>query len=85
VGECKAWGKRRVYYHDVAGQVRALPVDWTDLSAEEPVRNGTEGRSVFRAAELLELVRLLERLRGVCKGNYVVNVNRIMSIDDLTD
>ena len=64
VGECKAWGERRVYYHDVAGQVRALPVDGTDLSSEEPVRNGTEGRSVFRAAELLELVRLVERLRG---------------------
>jgi len=64
VGECKTWGEQRVYYHDPEGQVRALPVVWTDLSVEEPVMKVSSGRSVFRAAELLELVRLVERLRG---------------------
>ena len=64
VGECKVWGELRVYYQEAEGQVRALPVVWTDLSMEEAVMNVSSGRSVYRAAELLELVRLLERLRG---------------------
>ena len=64
LGEYKAWGELRVYYQDPEGQVRALPVVWTDLSVEKRVMNVSSGRSVFRTAELLELVRLVERLRG---------------------
>ncbi len=64
VSERKSWGERRVYYHDSEGQVRGLPVGWTNLSAEEPVMGGSVGGSVFRVEELLELVKVVERLRG---------------------
>lgn len=59
----QAWGEERVYYEDEAGQLRALPVGWTSLSGVDPFVAVSAGRSWFRVGELIELVRLVERLR----------------------
>jgi hypothetical protein len=45
-----------------AGQCE-LPLSWTDLDAEDPVNVLASEKSWFRAADLLELVRLVEGLR----------------------
>ena len=58
----RAWGEQRVYYDDEEGQVRSLPVVWTNMSAEAEERTKSGGGSLFRAEELLELVQLVERL-----------------------
>lgn len=63
VNERKAWGEHRVYYHDTKGQLRALPVGWTNQPAEDRGMAIPAGRCVFRVEELLELVRLVKRLR----------------------
>lgn len=57
------WGVDQVYYHDTAGRLRTLPITWTSLSADDPVTVVAAGRSPFKLADLLELSRLLERLR----------------------
>jgi hypothetical protein len=59
----KAWGEDRVFFFDVDGMVRGLPAGWTDAGPADPFVVVAAGRSPLRVAELLELARLLERLR----------------------
>ena len=58
------WGSAQVYYHDVAGRLRQLPLAWTSLSTEDPVVVTGAGRSPFKLADLLELAHLLAQLRA---------------------
>ena len=64
VSHRQAWGEQRVYYHDSEGQLRGLPAGWTNLAAEDLAKRMSGGRSLFGVEELLELVRVVERLRG---------------------
>ncbi len=57
------WGEDRVYYRDAAGQVACIPTTWTDVVAPDPVVVISAGRSPFRLADLLELVRLATALK----------------------
>jgi hypothetical protein len=56
-------GERRVCFLDKKGRQCEIPLSWTDLAAEDPVLVLASGRSWFRAADLLELTRLVEGLR----------------------
>ena len=56
------WGEDRVYYHDDAGRLRALPAAWTSVTGADPVIAIGGGGSAFRVADLLELVALLRGL-----------------------
>jgi hypothetical protein len=58
------WGEDRVYYHDEAGELRSLPVAWTSMAPIDPFVSVAIGRSAFRIVDLLELVRLLEAMKG---------------------
>ncbi len=57
------WGEQRVYFHDAEGRLTALPAAWTDLFSPDPFAVISAGRSAFRATDLLELARLIARLR----------------------
>jgi len=56
------WGEHRAYFHKEGEHLISVPATWTDLVAEDPVVRLGAGRSLFRAGDLLELARLVERL-----------------------
>ena len=56
------WGEQRVYFHDEAGELVALPAQWTDVFPPDPFVAMSAGRSPFRTQDLLELARLLASL-----------------------
>jgi hypothetical protein len=58
------WGEDRVYFHNEAGQLVGLPAHWTDFFPADPFQEVAAGRSLFRPADLLLLVRVIERLRS---------------------
>jgi hypothetical protein len=61
---CKEYsGEKRLCFLDKKGRQCELPLSWTDLAAEDPVHVLASGKSWFRAADLLELVRLVEGLQ----------------------
>ena len=57
-----AWGEDRVYFYNEHQQLTALPASWTDGIAADPFVAVSAGRSLFRAEDLLELVRLVRGL-----------------------
>jgi len=58
----RCWGEDRVFYVDETEQVCSLPARWTSVLADDPFMVISAGRAHFRAADLLELVKLV---RGV--------------------
>jgi hypothetical protein len=52
----KNWASDRVYVFDCGGRLLSLPVEWTDLSGEDPFVVVAAGRSPFRTGDLLELL-----------------------------
>ena len=61
---CKEYGgEQRVCFRDKKGRQFEIPLSWTDLAAEDPVTILASGKSWFRAADLLELTRLIEGMR----------------------
>ena len=59
----RRWGETRVYFQDDQGQAVSLRAQWTSLFAPPPLVGLSEGRSAFRADDLLELARLLHGLK----------------------
>ena len=64
-----AWGEDRVYFYNHEQQLIALPASWTDVIAVDPFVAVAQGRSLFRAEDLLDLAGLLGRLRSKESGN----------------
>jgi hypothetical protein len=60
----RTWQSDRVYFFDAAGELASLPAEWTDVAAEDPFVVVSAGRSAFRTADLLELVRAENRIHG---------------------
>ena len=60
----KNWQLDRVYYFDAAGELAALPAEWTDVVAPDPFVVIAAGRAPFRTEDLLALTELLSRLRS---------------------
>ncbi len=56
------WGEERVCFHDAKGQLVSIPAVWTSVVAADAFVAVSAGRSLLRVKELLELVRLIERL-----------------------
>ena len=63
-----AWGEDRVYFYNHEQQLIALPASWTDAAAVDPFVAVAEGRSPFRAEDLLDLAALVGRLRSKGTG-----------------
>src|SRR6266576_2844029 len=55
--------QERVCFLDKKGRQCEIPLSCTDLAAEDPVCILASGKSWFRAADLVELTRLVEGLR----------------------
>jgi len=53
-----------VFFFDADGNVAGLPAGWTDAGPVDPFVVVAAGRSPLHIGELLELARLLERLRA---------------------
>ncbi len=60
----RTWGEDRVFFVDEVGVQRSLPRAWTDAADVDPVVVLAAGRSPFRVEDLLELVELIDCLRG---------------------
>ena len=56
------WDCDRVYVCDEGGALVSLPVEWTDVMAEDPFVVIAAGRAPFHAAGLLELAEAVARL-----------------------
>ena len=56
------WAADRVYVFDGDGELLSLPVEWTDLAAQDPFVVVAAGRSPFRTQDLLELAGLVHVL-----------------------
>ena len=55
------WGEDRVFYYDQTGDLKSFLSNLTDLVPEDAFGKVSAGRSAFRADDLLELRRLLNR------------------------
>jgi len=64
-----AWREDRVYFYNHEQQLIALPASWTDVIAADPFVAVAEGRSLFRAEDLLDLAGLVRQLRSKGVGN----------------
>ncbi len=62
------WGEDRVFYYDKTGALKSFQSNLTDLVSEDAFGRVSAGRSAFRADDLLELRRLLNR-HGQGDGN----------------
>jgi|SRR5450432_831884 hypothetical protein len=68
------WGEDRVYFHKEGDRLVSVPASWTDVVPEDPVVKLAAGRSLLRVEDLVELVGLVERLRGETPGPQSVKV-----------
>jgi hypothetical protein len=59
----RGWGGDRVFFYGPDGELAWMPAEWTDVVADDPFVVVAAGRAPFRAADLLELAALVERLR----------------------
>jgi hypothetical protein len=71
------WRADRVYVFDPDGSLLSLPVEWTDVVAEDPFVVVAAGRSPFHTAGLLELAELVGRMRVERSPDDTAVVNRI--------
>jgi hypothetical protein len=53
----------RAFFLVPEGDLRSVPVPWTDLAALDPFKEMAAGRSPFRAGDLLELAALIDSRR----------------------
>jgi hypothetical protein len=62
------WGENRVYFQREGSHLASVPASWTDVVPEDPLVELAAGRSLYRVEDLIELVELIERLRGERPG-----------------
>jgi hypothetical protein len=58
------WGEDRVCFHDEQGELKSLPVSWTDAARPDPSVVVAAGRSAFRVEDLLALADMVSRVRS---------------------
>ena len=56
----QTWGEDRAFYYQDDGRITSLPACWTSVYKPELFNVISDGRSVFRFTELLELARLVD-------------------------
>lgn len=56
----KSWGRQFIDFQHDNGETGAIPLAWTDADQADPFLTVSQGRSVFRVAELLRLVQLVD-------------------------
>src|SRR6266702_3161789 len=63
VGRTRRWGDERVWFRTASGDLRTIPIRFTSMAAPDAYLQWGGGKSWHRVAELIELRRLLDRLR----------------------
>ena len=58
------WGEDRVCFHDEQGELKSLPVAWTDAAGLDPFVVIAAGRCPFRVDDLLALASMISRPRS---------------------
>lgn len=58
------WGEDRVCFRDERGELKSLPVGWTDAAEPDPFTVIAAGRCPFRIDDLLALADLVSRSRS---------------------
>ncbi|MDP6423805.1 MAG: DUF5372 family protein [Planctomycetota bacterium] len=53
------WGEERVFYAEAGAEVQSIPACWTSAVTDDAVVVISAGRSLYRAADLVELSRLV--------------------------
>ena len=56
----KSWGREYIDFRHENGESGAIPLAWTDADQPDPFLTVAQGRAVFRVAELLQLVELID-------------------------
>ena len=56
--------ERRVFFFNTKGRRSSVPLHWTDIGPKDPFVAVSAGRSFFRVADLLGLVRLIEEINS---------------------
>ena len=56
----KSWGREYIDFRHENGEPGAIPLAWTDADQTDPFLTVAQGRAVFRVAELLQLVELID-------------------------
>ncbi len=58
------WGEDRVCFHDEQGELKSLPVAWTDAARPDPFVIIAAGRCPFRVDDLLALANMISQPRS---------------------
>jgi len=56
----KSWGRQFIDFQYDNCKTGAIPLAWTDAGQADPFLTISQGRSVFRVPELLQLVELID-------------------------
>lgn len=67
----QTWGEDRVFFLDVDGTQRSMPLAWTDAGEVDVFVALAAGRSALRVEDLLVLVELIDGLRRAGNGDGV--------------
>ena len=59
----RSWGEPYVECFDHNNDVVCIPLAWTDAGDLDPFNQLANGRSIFRVAELMRLVELIDDLK----------------------
>lgn len=62
------FGDERLVYYDDQRELASIPLAWTSLAPVDPVVVLSAGRSLFRVEDLIELARLIRRIRDARTG-----------------
>ncbi|MCP4002551.1 MAG: hypothetical protein GY725_00005 [bacterium] len=57
----QCWGEDRVFYLDEGEGLRSIPARWTSMCGDDPLVVISDGRSMYRVGDLLELVKLARK------------------------
>ena len=63
LAQLQRWNQSLVYYAHSRGNQVSIPIRYTDLIPVDPFVAVSNGRSLFRADDLLQLARLVKELR----------------------
>jgi Family of unknown function (DUF5372) len=58
----KNWGEDRVFFDAGGNCLVSLPARWTDVLPPDPIVALSQGRSPFRADDLLQLAEFLQQI-----------------------
>jgi len=58
----KNWGEDRVFFDLGGNRLMSLPARWTDVLPPDPLVVTAQGRSPFRADDLLQLAEFLQQI-----------------------